>query len=188
MTLNTLETSRLTLVAATSELVAADLEGRDSLAKALRAEVPLNWPPDLYGRSAMEYAQRQLHDPAEQGWSFWYVLNKNGKKPMVCGICGFKGRPDSEGSVEIGYSVIGQSQNAGIATEAAGALTGWAFGHHNVMEVKAETLPHLRQSIRVLEKNGFHFRGPGSEHGVIRYAVGRPDQHSFTDRARADGF
>ncbi|NIV39066.1 MAG: N-acetyltransferase, partial [Anaerolineae bacterium] len=29
----------------------------------------------------------------------------------------------------------------------------------------------LRQSIRVMEKNGFVFQGRGSEHGVVRYAV-----------------
>ena len=35
----------------------------------------------------------------------------------------------------------------------------------------AETLPELTASIRVLEKNGFRFAGPGSEDGVIRYEL-----------------
>jgi RimJ/RimL family protein N-acetyltransferase len=39
--------------------------------------------------------------------------------------------------------------------------------------VCAETLPHLSQSIRVLEKNGFQRTGAGSEQGVIRYAINR---------------
>ena len=58
-------------------------------------------------------------------------------------------------------------------TEAVARLITWAFSHQNVVEVAAETLPHLKRSIRVMEKNGFVFRGPGSEHGVIRYVVER---------------
>jgi RimJ/RimL family protein N-acetyltransferase len=61
----------------------------------------------------------------------------------------------------------------GYATEAVARLVVWAFSHQNVVEVTAETLPHLRQSIRVMEKNGFAFRGPGSEHGVVRYALSK---------------
>jgi ribosomal-protein-alanine N-acetyltransferase len=91
----------------------------------------------------------------------------------LLGICGFKGRPGQSGSVEIGYSVLSQFRNKGYATEAASRLVDWAFGHANVHEVCAETLPHLRQSIRVLEKNGFTFTGQGSEQGVIRYAMQR---------------
>ncbi len=59
----------------------------------------------------------------------------------------------------------------GYATEAVARLVTWAFSHQNVVEVTAETLPYLRQSIRVMEKNGFVFQGRGSEHGVVRYAV-----------------
>ena len=55
--------------------------------------------------------------------------------------------------------------------EAVERLVSWAFSHQNVVEVAAETLPHLRQSIRVMEKNGFAFRGPGSEYGVVKYVV-----------------
>ena len=77
--------------------------------------------------------------------------------------------------MEISYSVLSQFRNQGFASEAVTRLVLWAFGHQNVKEVTAETLPHLRQSIRVMEKNGFIHTGPGSEHGVVRYAVQRPD-------------
>jgi RimJ/RimL family protein N-acetyltransferase len=165
----------MTLVAATVPLVEADLEGRVQLAESLGARVPDNWPPDLYERPAMKFALRQLQDPVEHGWSFWYLLTKLPQKAEVIGICGFKGRPDEAGSVEIGYSVLSQFRNQDYASEAVFRLVLWAFSHQNVMQVTAETLPHLRQSIRVLEKNGFIHTGPGSEYGVIRYAVKRPD-------------
>ena len=82
------------------------------------------------------------------------------------GICGFKGKPDEAGSVEIGYSVLRQFWVQGYATEAVARLIGWAFSHQHVNEVTAATLPHLKQSIRVREKNGLSFAGPGSDYGV----------------------
>jgi len=174
--LRALESRRMTLVAATTELVATDLQGRAALAALLEAEVAENWPPDLFDREPMEHALRQLADPAEQGWSFWYLVSHGDERPAVLGICGFKGRPDACGSVEIGYSVLPQFRNQGFATEAVERLVTWAFSHQSVLEVSAETLPHLQQSIKVMKKNGFHYTGKGSEQGVVRYAVQRPDR------------
>ena len=171
--LRVLKSRRLTLVAANHELVSSDIAGRAQLSNLLEAVVPDNWPPDLYDRPAMEYSLRQLEDPSMQGWSFWYLLLTADNE--LIGLCGFKGRPDPAGSVEIGYSILSQFRGMGLATEAAMRLIGWAFTHQAVREVSAETLPHLKSSIRVLEKNGMEFTGPGSEHGVIRYAVARPD-------------
>ena len=168
-----IESKRLRLVAATPHLVSRDLAGRATLGEALQVEVPDNWPPKLYDRLAMEFAFRRLDNTAAQGWSFWYLIHKDEATERVIGICGFKGRPNELGSVEIGYSILRQFRNLGYATEAVSRLVNWAFTFPVVREVCAETLPHLSQSIRVLEKNGFEFTGAGSEHGVIRYAVNR---------------
>lgn len=172
--LRVITSSRLTLVAADHALVAADLESCEALAAALQAEVPDNWPPDLYDRPAMRYALQVLQEPRQQGWSFWYLVLEASNE--LIGLCGFKGLPDPNGSVEIGYSILRQYQNSGLATEAVTRLVEWAFSHPDVREVSAETLPYLRESIRVMEKNGFVFKGPGSEQGVVRYAVSRPDR------------
>ena len=171
-TLRLLQSRRLNLIAATSDLIKKDIEGREFLAEALDVSIPESWPPDLYGPRAMQFALAQLDDASEQGWLFWY-LTTAGDPCELLGICGFKGRPDQSGSVEIGYSILGDFQCNGFATEAVTRLVGWAFSHHNVNEVCAETMPHLSHSIRVLEKNGFEFTGPGSEAGVVRYAVKR---------------
>lgn len=171
--LRLIQSRRLNLIAATSELIESDIAGRQVLAAALGVKVGESWPPDLYGPRAMQFALTQLDDPAEQAWSFWYLSTSVDPVELV-GICGFKGRPDPSGSVEIGYSILDGYRRRGFATEAVLRLVAWAFSHHNVYEVSAETLPHLSQSIRVLEKNGFIYTGAGSEAGVIRYAVKRP--------------
>lgn len=170
--LRLVKSRRLNLIAATTELLNKNIAGSEKLAEALGVSVPKSWPPDLYGPSAMRYALEQLGDPTEQCWSFWYLITPEEPAELV-GVCGFKGRPDASGSVEIGYSVLAQFQRKGFATEAVASLVGWAFTHHNVNEVSAETFPYLSQSIRVLEKNGFVLTGAGSEAGVVRYAVKR---------------
>jgi len=170
--LRLIRSPRLNLIAATAELIKKDIAGREFLAEALDVSVPESWPPDLYGPRVMQYALTQLDDASEQGWSFWYLVTTDDPCELA-GICGFKGRPDQSGSVEIGYSILGCFQRQGFATEAVVRLVGWAFSHHNVHEVCAETLPHLTQSIRVLKKNGFDCTGAGSEAGVVRYAIKR---------------
>jgi RimJ/RimL family protein N-acetyltransferase len=175
--LSVIESQRLTLVAASSELVEADLQGAEAFGGKIDAHVPENWPPPLFESTAMRAVMEQLRDPSEQGWSIWYLMSKNTQPVRVIGICGFKGRPDAAGSVEISYSVLSQYRVQGYATEAVARLVSWAFSHQNVIEVTAETLPHLRQSIRVMEKNGLKFTGPGSEQGVVRYVVSKTPGH-----------
>jgi len=172
-----IKAQRLHLIAATPELIQKDIEGHAALGEALDAIVPDSWPPDLYGSRAMQFALEQLGEISERGWWFWYLLTAAQPAELV-GICGFKGRPDASGSVEIGYSVLAEHRRRGYATEAVACLVAWAFLHHNVTEVTAETFPHLSQSIQVLKKNGFELTGPGSETGVVRYAIKRDRMNS----------
>ena len=169
--LRVIESRRMTLVAASPGLVAADLAGPSDLQEAIGAEVPGNWPPELYGGAVLRATLEQLQDPAEHGWSIWYLLTRGEEPSRLLGVCSFKGQPDTAGSVEVAYSVLSQFRGQGYATEAVARLVIWAFSHQSVTEITAETLPHLRQSIRVLEKNGLSFVGPGSEYGVVKYAL-----------------
>ena len=168
-----IESQRLRFLAANQALVMADLEGRETLGQALDVRVPENWPPELYDRPPMESAMRQLREESKVGWSFWYLVEKRLAGDELLWICGFKGIPDPNGEVEIGYSILSQFRNKGFATEAVTRLVSWALTHQHVNAVIAETLPYLKQSIRVLEKNGFRYAGAGSEHGVIRYRLKR---------------
>jgi RimJ/RimL family protein N-acetyltransferase len=77
----------------------------------------------------------------------------------VMGMCGFKGPPDPDGVVEIAYSVAPGYQGKGYATEAAEALTTYAFNSGRVRVVRAHTLPEPNASRRVLAKCGFQHIG-----------------------------
>ena len=170
--LSAIESARLYLVPGSVELTRADLDGPAPLAALLGVAVPPEWPPELYSRPALLAVLEQLGDRAEHGWSTWYLVGRGADEGLV-GLCGFKGRPDAAGSVELSYAILPSWRNAGYASEAVERLARWAFSHPQVSEVTAETLPHLRPSIRVLEKNGFRPAGQGSEYGVVRYALGR---------------
>jgi RimJ/RimL family protein N-acetyltransferase/uncharacterized damage-inducible protein DinB len=166
-----MQTRRLRLIPATADLIRADLAGPATLAAALSLETPEAWPPEHYDAPAMQYTLARFEE--DQGdWTLHYIVAGDGR---LAGIVGYKGRPASDGTVEIGYSVLEQYQQQGIATEAAGALIEHAFRSSEVVRVIADTLPELLPSIRVLEKNGFRLIGGGAEPGVIRFELLRPD-------------
>lgn len=77
----------------------------------------------------------------------------------VIGFGGFKGAPDAEGMVEIGYGVAPSYQGRGYATQAAQALVNFAFTSPQVRVVCAHTAPEENASTSVLTKIGMRYIG-----------------------------
>lgn len=183
-------TARLELVAGTPALVEAEMRDRQRLSEILSARIPDNWPPSLNDKRTMNWCLHYFKKhPNNEGWVNWYFVLRNDDSGgrSVIGNGGFRGRPDAEGTVEIGYSILGAFQNLGYATEAVRALLEWAFSHAEIQRIFAETYPKLKKSIRVLEKNGFSLVGAGSAPGIIRYqAHPRPMEPSNCSNGFAD--
>jgi RimJ/RimL family protein N-acetyltransferase len=152
-----LTTPRLTLVAVTLAMIEAELGDRAGLALLLGAEVPAGWPPPLNDENTMRWTRDHLAaNPDNGGWGTWYfLLRREGARPLLIGNGGFKGHFVAPGTCEVGYSVMETHQRNGYATEFVAALAEWAFAHPEIDRVVAHTLPELLPSIRVLEKNGF---------------------------------
>jgi RimJ/RimL family protein N-acetyltransferase len=170
-----LETERLELVAGNLQLSEAELANLEKFSHLLNAQI-IEWPPPLNDENSMRFVRDfYARNPHTQGWGSWYFLLKATKERqrIAIGNGGFKGQPHLDGTVEIGYSILTLYQNQGYASEAVRALVSWAFEHHNVKRIIAETLPELKASIRVLEKNKFEYIGEGSELGVIRFNLDR---------------
>ena len=166
-----LKTARMDLVAATPDLLRAELVGRAGLALALDAAVPETWPPPLNSVETVEYALGFLTSGADRaGWMGWYFLRTEGR--VLVGQGGYCGRPEG-GIVEVGYSLLPAHQKLGYATEAVRSLIDRAFSFDDVDAVTAQTMPELTPSIRVLERLGFKLMGAGSEDGSIRYSRAR---------------
>ena len=91
-------------------------------------------------------------------WVHGFVVTlRNGD--VTVGSAAFKSPPSGDGVVEIAYSIAPEHQGKGFATEAAGALTAYAFQSGLVRVVCAHTLPEPNASTRVLTKCGFRFLG-----------------------------
>jgi len=170
-----LHTQRLCLVPGTAELGRAELNDRAHFAEQLGAKVPPAWPPPLNDEDSMTWFTEYVEThPEAVGWAAWYfLLRESDGSYKAVGNGGFKGMPDKSKGVEIGYSILEDHQRQGLATESAGLLIGWAFSHQQVNRIIAQTLPDLRPSIRVLEKQGFTFVGEGLEEGAIMYQLDR---------------
>ncbi|MCA9310935.1 MAG: GNAT family N-acetyltransferase [Phycisphaerales bacterium] len=130
------------------------------LQRRLGAHIPEDWPPEFIDEHVVAYLDQVFPEEgaeaADDGGdgAWWTYLLVTRDKPTLIGTCGYKG-PPTEGSVEIGYTIVPSRQGQGYATEAARQLTRRALKDPRVEFVRAETLASRPASIRVLEKCGF---------------------------------
>lgn len=96
-------------------------------------------------------------NPSELGWWSYFIIQ--GLDGRLAGTCGYKGAPNKDGAVEIGYEIADRYQNQGLATEAAQALIANAFKNPLVKSVIAHTLPEENPSVQILRNLKFNFEG-----------------------------
>jgi RimJ/RimL family protein N-acetyltransferase len=186
-----IQTPRLLLIPASIATLSAELEGRRALARLLEVDVPPSWPPELYDEAAVRWSLNALETRfLTPDWGLYYVAelpDVASARQRLAGVVGFKGPPDSGGTVEIGYGILPERRRLGFAREAVDGMIGWAFGRESVTRVIAHTLTELTPSIRVLESAGFTFVGPGedeSEPDAIQYEL-RRETYERSDVSRA---
>jgi ribosomal-protein-alanine N-acetyltransferase len=172
-----LDTQRLTMVAATLKHVRVELESPEQLSVLLDAQVSAAWPTGEYDRDAMEFFRARLEEggPEVEGWYGWYAVRKadaRGPRALV-GAGGYFGPPDSEGVVEIGYSMLPEWRRMGYASEVVRALLERAFSHARVTKVIAHTAESNPASSGVLLRCGFVAAGAGEEADTLRFEHGR---------------
>jgi ribosomal-protein-alanine N-acetyltransferase len=169
-------TARLELIAATLDLIAAELTGPDALGALLGVSVPASWPPGEYDRDALEFFTSRLvaGGPAVLGWYNWYAIRigADGRRASLVGGAGYLG-PPLDGEVEIGYSVVPEARGRGFATEIVQALTDRALSAAGVRKVIAHTLASNTTSQGVLTRSGFICAGRGAEPGLLRFERSR---------------
>jgi RimJ/RimL family protein N-acetyltransferase len=137
------QTKHLTLVPKSLQDVHAMI---DAMSPSEKAQLSADWLAQLH---ASTHA-----DP----WVFGFSVVHSGAGLRI-GHCGFKGPPSGDGVVEIAYGINHAHRLKGYATEAAGALTSYAFADARVRVVCAHTLPEPNASTRVLTKCGFRYIG-----------------------------
>ena len=115
-------------------------------------------------KAYLEMLNTMLNLNGREEWgSEWGINLKAGL--TVGGIC-FKGAPNAEGAVEIGYGIDEAYQRKGYATEAVRGIVNWALEQEGVQCVTAQTESNNTISQKVLLKNGF-FRDRYGEEGPL---------------------
>lgn len=110
-----------------------------------------------FGNHVLESIQHVNSDPSQFGWGAWLAVTHHSGE--LIGDMGFKGKPDGNGLVDIGYGIVKEHQEKGYATEGAKSLISWAFSTNRVQKVKADCLKDNQASIRVLQKLGMKYVG-----------------------------
>lgn len=175
----TIRTRRLALIPATPDLARAELSDVQAFSELLDVVVPDDWPPGELSDARPVFLRMLEADPLVAGWLGWYAVEvgandgapgdlDSNHRHTLTGSVGFKGLPDEEGTVEIGYSVLPAHQGRGLATEMIAALVGWA-AEQGARLVQAQVEPANGASIRVLEKLGFQQIGIGDEPGTVLF-------------------
>ncbi|RNI26522.1 GNAT family N-acetyltransferase [Rufibacter latericius] len=86
-------------------------------------------------------------------YTLWAIELKS-EQTLAGDLC-FKGDPDENGEVEIGYGTYPEFQQQGIMSEAIEGLLHWCAQRSDINTVLAETENGNTASEKILERNGF---------------------------------
>jgi [ribosomal protein S5]-alanine N-acetyltransferase len=145
-----IETERLQLIACNKMHLNALIQGEQALADLLGVELAENW--QVFPGGAPHALKMLEANPQILRWGMHLFLKKDENK--IIGNGGFKGVPDENGMVEIGYAVSPLYENQGLGTEAARGMIDYAFSWSNVAMVDAHTLAEENASVKILQKCG----------------------------------
>lgn len=147
-----METKDIKLIAGKPEDMRALIEGEEAFTKVFGYRVA-EGIRDFLGEANPEFLEKTQAEPADVWVHGFYMVHQ--ADHAVIGMGGYKGPPDENGVVEISYGIAPGYQNKGYATEAAMAMTAYAFDSGKVCTVRAHTLPEESASTQVLVKCGF---------------------------------
>jgi [ribosomal protein S5]-alanine N-acetyltransferase len=162
----TVQTERLQLVACPAQVARAAYQSRRQAETLLGVRVHDEWPGDDVRGFLPLYAQQVEGDASVLGWGIWVIVHK--AEQVVIGDAGFKGKPDANRTVDIGYGIIPSYRRQGYGYEAALGLRDWAFTQPEVERMTADCLPQNTASARILEKLGMRQIGT-SDMGMLMW-------------------
>lgn len=152
MAIQNIHTSRLILIPFTLNVARTLLDGDISILVQLGLQPTLYWPDQEAIDTLPKIIKNLELVSAPTGFESWMVVHKYSM--AVIGDAGFKGMPNADGEVDIGYAIIAQEQQKGYGMEVAKGLLDWAFSQPNVAAVTARCLISNTSSARILEKLG----------------------------------
>ncbi len=154
LTVKRLDTPRMTVIALTVQQMRWQRDDFARLEQALGLAASGQRLEDELRPIVSRAISHMRRRPHHARWHCQWVAVLKGERRIV-GSLAFKGPPDRDDSVEIGYGFDPFYHNRGLATEAVGEMVRWALGEDGVEAVIAETANMNVASMRVLQKVGF---------------------------------
>lgn len=162
-----LTTSRLLVCPCRLPLITAIYLQDPQAVTLLNADIPPEWPMAELKELLPHLIELLQHDPKSFPWLLWAIVSATDK--TVLGNIGFKGRPDDNGMVEIGYSLLPPYRRQGYMQEAATALIAWAFQQPFVKSIEAECAVDNIASRKVLQRLGM--RQTSMQDNMLRWQL-----------------
>ena len=151
-----LETARLKIIPLTYPQLVKYLRAEDRLENELGLEKTGRLIAEDVKDMVENFTLPKMKSPGKHSYlyyTFWIVVDK--LRNAIVAELGFKGPPDRDGAIEIGYGTMPDQRGKGYMTEAVGAIITWALQLEDVKSVLAETDQKNLASIRIVQKNGF---------------------------------
>lgn len=154
MKIDNIVTDRLTIVPMTYSLVDSVLSGKNDELLKFGIHPNGKWPlQDTL--DMLNYVVNTMDkNDVVSGYDVWIVV-KN-EDMTIIGDAGFKGAPDENGEIEIGFGLIEDEHRKGYGYEVASALIQWASQNNKVKAIKADCLIDNMGSISLLKKCGMN--------------------------------
>lgn len=152
MSIERIYSDRLIFIPFTLAIATSILDGNLEVLEILGLKIDEDWP-DKESIETLPKIIKNLELVEEPtGFESWMIIKQDNM--AVIGDAGFKGKPNANGEVDIGYSIIEKEQKRGYGFETAKKLTDWAFSQQEVKFITASCLINNIASARILEKLG----------------------------------
>jgi RimJ/RimL family protein N-acetyltransferase len=142
--------------------------------------IGLNIPDDFAAMNDVwTFMSELLSDPRNRGWTMNAIVLDD----VIVGNAGFKGAPNAEGEVEMGYTVLEEHRRQGLAVAAARLLLDRMIPDPSVTRVITTIRPDNAASIAVSVSAGFAPAGDRIHERWGRQLVFRHDlrQHAVNE-------
>ncbi len=177
-------TQRLRLLALTRAQMRSLLETPEELEHELNLRIAREMITEPVRRAGGIKIGRlaQAQDQEYEWLTYWLMILP--EEALGVGLIGYKGAPDADGMVEVGYGIAPSVQGRGYTTEALHGMLAWAFEDPRTRTVMADVLRTNPASSRVLEKTGMQTVGETEEAMLWCMSRDRWDQTAVMDVLR----
>jgi RimJ/RimL family protein N-acetyltransferase len=147
-----LETDRLLLMPMTIDFIDGLIDGGNGAYELFDIRPSEEWPSDEIFNVLPMIKESLLLKKEQNGFNAWIFVDKFDRS--IVGDGGFKGEPNENGEIEIGYGIVKSKRRRGYAFEAVSELIRWGFSNSNVKYITADCLNENEASINLIKKLG----------------------------------